>query len=214
MAGSTDAGPSASYQRSIFLIKVQLVIIALLIFVVVCESVVIVSLFPLKSTELVVYEFKDNSKNFVKVHAANQPLQANDVLLQLFMEEYVINRETVDRVSESLRYRRVMAMNTSDENARFKANYGGPNAPINQKGFNRDIEIKRSTRLAKNFYQVEFSTRDWWDAQEGPKKQPEVNNEWVATFEFKFEPQVVSMAEATFNPLGIFVSRYALSKRN
>lgn len=212
--GKRESGPLASYQRALFVIKVQLWLIAVLAFVIVGLGILVASLFPLKTTELVVYEFKDNTKNFVKVHSAHQNLQANEPLLDRFMQEYVENRETVDRMTESLRYRRVMAMNSSAENSRFKANYGGPGAPINQKGFNRAVEIQRTTRLALNYYQVEFKTTDWWDAEEGRKKEPEVVNEWIATFEFRFEPQVVSREEATFNPLGIFVNRYALSKRN
>lgn len=208
-----ESGPLASYQRALFIVKLQLGIIAFLSFVIVALCILIASLFPLKTTELVVYEFKDSTKNFVKVQAANQDLQANEPLLERFMQEYVENRETVDRMTESLRYRRVMAMNSSNENSRFKANYGGPNAPINQKGFNRTVEIQRTTRLARNYYQIEFKTSDWWDAEEGRKKEPEVENEWIATFEFRFEPQVASREEATFNPLGIFVNRYALSKR-
>lgn len=213
--GKRDSGPLASYQRALFVIKVLGGIVAALSFVIVGLCILIASLFPLKSTELVVYEFKDNTKNFVRVHAANQDLQANEPLLDRFMQEYVENRETVDRITESLRYRRVMAMNSDAENARFRANYGpsNPNAPIKQKGFNRTVDIQRTTRLARNYYQIEFKTTDWWDAEEGKKQEPEVINEWIATFEFRFEPQVASREEATFNPLGIFVNRYALSKR-
>lgn len=207
------AAPLAAYERSIFLIKVMLGIIATLAGIVVMLAIAIASILPLKSTELVVYEFRDSTKNFVKVQAAGQNMRANDALLDLFMREYVANRETVDRLTETQRYTRVIAMNSKEETQRFKSAYSGPQAPMNQKGLNRRVEITRTTRLANSFYQLEFKTVDSWDSEDGRSPPPETVSEWVATLAFTFSDQVVTTEEARFNPLGLFVTRYALSGR-
>lgn len=202
--------PSAAYERALFVIKVQLGLIGFAVLIIAALSSVIIAMFPLKTTELVVYEFKTGTQNFVKVQAAGQNMRANEPLLDRFIREYVTYREKVDRLTEQDRYRRVYAMNSADENKRFRAAYGGEDAPVNQPGFNRDVKIIRSTRLANSYYQVEFQTSDSW---EDTPDVPPVENEWVATMAFTFSDQMVSKEEANFNPLGLFVSRYSLSRR-
>src|SRR5690625_4153691 len=124
------ASPSAAYARAIFLNKVLLGVCMALVLAIAALAAAIMVMLPLNSTEVIAYEFKNGTQNFVRVHAAGESLRANEPLIDRFLREYVVNRETVDRMTEPERYRRVYAMNTPAENRRFREAYGGKEALV------------------------------------------------------------------------------------
>jgi len=166
-------------------------------------------LFPLKTIEPVIVEFSSSRNNFVTVASGRQNLTSNFMLIRHFLRQYVVQREKIDKITEEQRYQVVYAMSGDEVSQSFRAVYGDP-----EKGlffidkFKRDITITRDDPLAKGIHQVEFITTDTYDDERGTEE-----SEWVATISYKFVDQMVTYSEADFNPLGLIVTEYSLSKR-
>jgi len=174
-------------------------------------------LFPLKTTEVKYVEFQSGGNNFVRVVAANKAMQASDVLQSVQVREYVINREVVDKMTETQRYEKVLATSSDEVGKTFQRVYGNPETGLFYKpGFKRSIVITLDTQLAEGVRQVEFKAYDTVKGQPVKKnaKGEPVPSEWVATIAYDYSDQRVKYDDAIMNPTGFFVTDYALAKRS
>ncbi len=172
-------------------------------------AVAVVSLFPLKTKEFVVYEFVTGGNNFVRIHRADGELKARPLLLGHFLRYYVQNREPINKVDEADRYQRVKAMSSEKVFSIFRTNYGGKESPLRREGFKRTIVITRDVPVDQGIHQVEFKTVDTTDGSAGERVA-----EWVANIQYSFESREASYDERYFNPLGLVVMEYTLSVRS
>lgn len=175
------------------------------------------TLFPLKEIETRYVEFQTGGNNFVKVVAAGAEMQANEALQSVQAREYVMNRELVDKITESMRYEKVLATSSDKVGQAFQRVYGNPETGLYyRRGFKRQIVITLDTALAPGVHQVEFLAYDTQDGQPTKKddKGKAIPSEWVATIAYSYEDQRVKHEGAVLNPTGWFVTEYALAKRS
>lgn len=185
--------------------------------VIIAQSVGIVALiigyvflFPLKTTEWLVYEFSSSNNTFVRVAKAGQEIQAKEALTSMLLREYVMQRETINRVDEPDRYASVMAKSGSRVANEFQTTYSGDKSPLKIDGFKRAVVINRDSKIGSGdgLHQVEFTTTDTINGD-----RP-VSREWVASIAYTWQAQEVRADKLTFNPTGIVITQYSLAQRD
>ena len=128
-----------------------------------------------------------------------------------------MNREVVDKMTESQRYEKVLATSSDEVAKNFQRIYGNPDTGLFYKpGFKRSIVITLDTQLAPGVRQVEFLAYDSTNgvpAKKNNKGEP-VPSEWVATLAYAYSDQRVTYDDAVMNPTGFFITDYALAKRS
>ena len=191
-----------------------LLIVALI--AVLIQAIVIASLFPLKEKVLQIVEFKSGSNNFVTIAKAGEDISANELITVMFLRRFIIDRETIDKITEQDRYARVMAMSSEEKGRDFQKVYGGQKSLYYKKGFKREIEIALDSRIAKGIHRIEFRTYDTYDDK---KKSVTLDNnrkptgEWIAIISYSLQSHNVKTTDIYMNPQGIVIHEYSLSMR-
>jgi len=182
-------------------------------------GIAIAIMLPLKEKIPVYVEFSSGGNNFVRVSKAGEELQSNLLLLSFFLRKYVIDRETIDKTTESVRYARIAAQSSKEIAKQFQDIYGDKNKGLYYKiGFKRSVRIIRDDALVfgkkvlgrdGGIHQIEIETADTMDNFKSVKK-----TEWVVTLKYVFSAQKDIVFEERFqNPLGIVVMEYTITAR-
>lgn len=212
-----DGEPSAPWATALNLVKLLSVLLCVSIIGNVAQAIALTALFPLKEKVPVIVAFREPSQNFVVIEKAEGKIRSNPRLLSMFLRRYIVDRETVDKQTETeIRYPRVMAMSDGLVKQDFKTTHGPPNGLFYRDGFKRYVRIIRDSPLAAGIHQVEFETRDTIDSKPGELQGAEpVKTEWVATITYDYRDQAVKADEAAtdFNPMGLFIIKYSIAKR-
>jgi type IV secretory pathway component VirB8 len=203
------ATPDASYLQALKNNHLLVRVVLGLSVVVVALVIAVISLFPLKTKEFVLYEFVNGSNNMVRVIRANQEIKSKPLLIGYFLRHYVQTREPINQVDERNRYAKVRAMSADSVFNVFRNTYGSKESPLFRNGFQRSVEITRDAAIEDGIHQVEFRTRDKIEGQQG-----ETVMEWVANIAYEFSDRDASYDERYFNPLGMVITKYALASRS
>lgn len=177
--------------------------------VVVALVVAIISLFPLKTKEVVLVQLDPATNNRYLLAKADEALQAIPNLISTILRTYVVDREKINQVDEAIRYTRVQAMSTEGVFKAFMEIYSNKEtSPLYQEGLKRDIQITNDRSLADGIHQIEFTRID---TQE--KTHAQVTTKWVAQMSYGFADRKGTIEDKILNPIGIFVTKYSLSTR-
>jgi len=185
---------------------------------------------PMVIEKPVYIEFRSSSNNFVKVSAAGRDIRANRALVEASIRRYLVDRERVDKVSEIIRYRRVMAMSSDKVGEFFREKYGADDAPFKSEGQKREIDITRAVELVPGIYQLEYTVTDTFSEAQRSfttknergrsntdsryyNTKPAQTARWVATIAYEFREQNVTYDEHLMNPIGLFITNFSLSRR-
>lgn len=180
-----------------------------LIAIILALVIAIISLFPLKTKELVLVQLDPATNNRYLLAKADEALQSIPNLISTILRTYVVDREKINQVDEALRYVRVQAMSNEYVFKAFTDIYSNKeSSPLYQEGLKRDIQITNDRSLAEGIHQVEFTRID---TQE--KTHAQVTTKWVAQMTYGFADRKGSIEDKLLNPLGIFVVQYSLTKR-
>lgn len=175
-------------------------------------SISMSTLFPLKTTELMILEMKSEDENFVVLHRAGENLRANMPLVGKFLRAYVVDREKVDKVTEQVRYRQVAAMSSKAVKKNFRTFVEDKKiSPYLRPNLKRRIENVRDVPIAKGIHKITFERVDTYDHR--PGQDPKVTS-WEAVIHYKFLDQKVQYSKTRMNPLGLFVIEYTLTPNN
>lgn len=165
----------------------------------------IVRILPLKEKEVQLVEFQSGGNNFVRIVNANKTLYTDDVLRSVSLRDYVVTRETVDKITEEERIKRIRFMSSPTVFENFKITN---REMIVKEGFKRSIEIVRDTQVGPNIHSVEFKTVDLVN---GHKRF----NTWKAYLRFQAETlNDVPFEDRLINPTGLYVTEYHVSREN
>jgi type IV secretion system protein VirB8 len=166
-------------------------------------------LLPMKEKVPYIIEFSSGTNNFVTVQKAGGVITNEKALISMFMRMYVVSREKIDHMTEEkIRYPRVMSMSSQEVRNKFKRVYGDKtNGLYYKKGLERKINIIRDSYLTSGLHQVEFETIDSYDFKK------DVIQSWMATVQYTFSDRKVSYEERLLNPLGFFVLKYSIKRR-
>lgn len=172
-------------------------------------GIALTTLFPLKTTETFFVQIKGEGENFVTLHKANQAIQNSMPLVGMFMRIYVESRESVDKVTEKLRYPRIKAMSSHEVGKNFEKMIMDKKAsPFLRPNLKREIEIVRDVALARGIHQIIFDRVDTY--ADRPDRKPK-KTRWAATIHYTFSDQKVAYNRTHLNPVGLFVNEYTLT---
>lgn len=191
-------------------------LVKILTILLVCSMVVniglggaLTTLFPLKTTETVFVQVKNEGENFIILHKANEAIQNSMPLVGMFMRIYVNGREKVDKTTEKIRYPQIKAMSNHEVGNNFeKMVMDKKVSPFLRPFLKRDIQIVRDVALAKGIHQVIFDRIDTYDDK--PSRKPK-KTRWAATIHYNFQDQKVAFNQTHLNPVGLFVQEYTLT---
>lgn len=168
-------------------------------------------LFPLKTTEYLLYEFSASGQTFYRIENAKDLISRKSALIRYAMREYVVDKESVNHLTESDKFIKVQNMSTNDVFAKFKQRYIDTTAKFFQKS-KRKITIELDTPFAGNFNQqvhiVDFSATDTDEAD------VKTITYWQATIAYTFNEQKIRLDDLVHNPLGLEIFNYSINKRN
>lgn len=179
-------------------------------FLVISLVVSIILILPLKEKEYVYIEFSSSGNNFVRIARAEKPIKTNETLIRAVLRNYIINRETIDKITESQRYKKIFAMSTDDVWNEFKKIGNSKESLFHKAGVRRTIIVRRDSPISSNIHQIEITTID---TQDNGNKIEKLESEWVVTIEYDFFAQDVSDEMMLFNPTGLFIKKYNMSER-
>ncbi len=167
----------------------------------------IIIMMPLKEKIPVYVEFSSSGNNFVKIAKANEDITSNEILKSYLLCKYVIDRETVDRITEQKRYQNIAASSSSKLYEQFKSVYGDEKTGLYYKeGFKRAVMIIRDYSLAFGVHRVEIQTTDT-DQYSNVKI-----SKWIINIKYKFADQEnIKYDDRFFNPLGLLVTEYTIT---
>jgi type IV secretory pathway component VirB8 len=204
-----------------------------LILVILALVGLLIALFPLKEVEPIYVEFSSSGSNFVTVRSARSSTSERRMLADISLRAYIVQRETVDQITEFERYECVLSMSNNRVSEVFRKlyikqgnrqeqqdpDYSEPLARVD--GFKRKILINSDIPINKRGkslkHQVEFTTIDTIDDED-----PKTKN-WVALIEYRFTDRKISLKKlkesagpdgAVCNPLSIQVIDYTLSPKD
>lgn len=189
----------------------------LLAIIAVSEAVCIVILalaiavmLPLKEKDPVYVEFSSGGNNFVRITKAGENISSNALLVTYFLRKYVIDRETVDKTTEQVRYARIAASSAPELYKRFQSVYGDEKKGLYYKeGFKRAVTIVRDDALGVGIHQIEIKTAD----TDGDNRENIKRGEWVITMRYSFAEQKIGFDERLNNPIGLLVTEYTITAR-
>lgn len=199
-------------RMSVYILEKKLVKIvtniAIIQFIVILALIVcILSLFPLKEKEPYLIEVANAQKNFVILEKAGGKLTANDALKISLVDNYVRNRETINHIDDDLRYELVRFQSTSRVWQDFEGLYSNKNSIYNLDNFKRNIEIINTSFLSDKVATADFIATELLDGRIKKKK-------FRAIIYFIFKPQEIAYNDIVKNPVGFFVTDYAVQPIN
>lgn len=163
---------------------------------------------PVTIKEPVYIEFQSSGNTVATIDRVPDSMARSGLVIGAETRRYVVDRETVDRTTETDRYPRIFAMSDSALAKQFREIYGGPVSLFKRDGFKRAVRVVRDSPLGEGIHQVEIVTSD----TERPGFAPVVQ-EWIVTMTYEFRAEAKSYEQGLLNPLGFTVLEYTISKR-
>jgi type IV secretion system protein VirB8 len=174
-------------------------------------GVAIGTLSPLVRVEPMLLTLKDRSEQIVKIEPFERGTSGFELMTESLVRDYVLSRHEVvlDEAEMRRRWggRGIVAHRSSDEEyARFVAETAPKYEELRQMRLMRTVAIRRVSKIAEGYWQVEFLTQDFTG---GVKQVAE--KRWVASLTVGYVPREVSWEDRYMNPLGFIVTEYSVA---
>lgn len=209
----TDALLGLAYEKAIALNRK--LVIALMCLSFVCVGLAFTSITLASMSEVKPYFIpitKPNDQYYRIIPAENLSKHQLSELVRDYLQRYVINRHSIDEVTEIIRFKEVMAQSSANVFAQVKNEYN--HFKKAQPDIKREIRIISDIQLEPYYHQVEFETID---------KTPdfkEYKKTWVVNIRYTLAgfnaPEIKINAEEMDdnpNPLGLTVVAYNWTER-
>ncbi len=214
------SNPSWPWLQAIKNNKILVVVVVIQGIAILCLSVALSTLYPLKTIEPIYVEFQHSTNSFMVVQRAGRKARSNELLIAMFLRSYVSSRETVDKITEDKRYPFVMALSGQKVGEVFRKVYGNKQKGLYyQKGLKRYIHIISDNPLGAKVHQIIVETTDIDENMDKNNDgQADITKaEWIVTLRYAFYDQYVTLdprKEGThlLNPMGIQIEEYSIKK--
>jgi type IV secretory pathway component VirB8 len=165
----------------------------------------IIAMMPLKQIEVRYVEFANDSHVTPKIYSSKLDSTSKALLVRSFLRNYVVDRHSVDKVSEVPRFRRVRAMSNNRIFQVHKDIYFEVEKGL--AGGTRDIRITYDQALSDGLHEIEFETID--------ERGGEVTRrEWVVKIKYQIpDSYEVTKEEELLNPMGLTVYGYHFTQK-
>ncbi|BBD10153.1 type IV secretion system protein [Desulfovibrio ferrophilus] len=211
-----QARKTAPYRESQRLLKIHVWLNVFFAVLILAQGLSMVALFPLKETRTEIIEFRSEGNNFVKIAKAEDDLTRNELLISRLTRGYVDDRNTVDHITDAVRFTTVRLQSSKKVFEAFQAlmdSKRNKKSPMRNKNWRRAVNILRDNRIGKigsGVHQVEFQTIDTFDDK---PNDPPIKQSWVANMRYTFVEQELTKEEGLLNFAGFVVTDYNFSKR-
>jgi type IV secretory pathway component VirB8 len=168
--------------------------------------VTVMSLFPLRKTEIKYVEFSESGKHNFRIVPSPLEKKQSVLLIRQILREYVIKRisYTGNIHIDTPAVKQVAAMSSREVLGQFKEVY--ERIHIETTIERREVSIITDIPIGKNAHQVQYRTIDYFDGQK-------YENHWVATIAYEFEKQIATEEDELLNPLGIVVTEFIEARK-
>lgn len=168
--------------------------------------VAIVSILPLKTTDIKYVEFSDSGKHNFRIVPSPLDKKQSVLLIRQILRDYVVKRisYTGSLHIDTPAVKQVVAMSTHEVTSQFREIYERIDNETTIE--RREVAIIADIPIGRNAHQVQYRTLDYFDGKK-------YENEWVATIAYDFEKQITTEENELLNPLGIVVNRFVEAKR-
>lgn len=212
---NTDKTPiGLAYEKSMKLVWWFGIGLVAAVTIIVLQGVAIYKMLPLKEVKpYYVTIAEQGNTHYYKIKPADN-LTSSQLyeLTREYLKNYVINRQTVDDVTEIPRFRKVKAQSSEKVFGKFRNEFQRFKQAMPT--VNRRIEIIRDLKLEPFFHQIEFRTID--KDEDGRT----ATREWVVNMKYTLAgynaPEIKIPAEemeSSPNPLGITITAYDFQQR-
>lgn len=174
-------------------------------------GVAIGALSPLIRVEPMLVTFKDRSEQIVKIEPFERGTTGFELMTEALVRDYVLSRHEIVLDEAEMRRRwggrgMVSHRSSPEEYARFVAEAAPKYDENRQMRMVRTVAVRRVSKIAEGYWQVEFVTQDFAG---GTSKLAE--QRWVASLTVTYAPREVSWEDRYMNPLGFIVTGYSVA---
>ncbi len=187
--------------------KTLLLLVAMLSILLMLALIIILILMPLKEKEPYLVFFSNADNNFVRVVQGNYNIRADTALLKSIISGYVIDRETINRISDEERYRKIASQSENKVWKTFERLVTQQGSIYTTPNLYREVEIINTTILSKNVALVDFIAI----TQQGVVKNI---SRFRVSIQYDFKDMEITHESAPNNPTGFIVKEYQTTKIN
>lgn len=203
--GNRKAPQIMSYEIALSKLRYLQLMLAGTLAIIFSLVVAMIMLLPLKEVQVRYVEFAQDSQVTPKVYSASLDTNTRELLVRSFLRHYVIDRHTIDNVSEKYRFKKVRSMSSPKIFEIHKHIYYQVLEGL--QGGTRDIRILYDQSLDKGLHEIEFETVD--HTASGDQRQ-----EWVVKIRYQLPADfTVSKEEELLNPLGLVIEGYHFTQK-
>lgn len=194
---------------------------AISLFVLMSSSLVLFRLAPIVEVEPFLIINQDHSDNLVRSEPISRDMASKDLLLETFIKQYVILRNTVinDEVEMNSRWKLGGMVHFLSSWPVFQQFQNSTADMLSGKRFNefvREVEIisiNRQGGKKSEVWKVDFKTYDLFPGNSSTGGALIMKERyWTASVTARFYPERVFMGRRLINPIGFTVIRYSQSE--
>lgn len=178
----------------------------------------IAALLPLVRVMPVLIGFHEPSNQVVTLEPLDLEARGLDYMTEFLIRQYVTVRNSVVNDEQEMTRRwgvensTMRLMSTDDAYNQFAQETKIAYDRLVQEKFTRSVEILSVSKIAENYWQAEFQTRDH-SLLAGLSADQDPTGLWVASMRIEFHPQRISFDNRLVNPLGFTVTAYSVTAK-
>ena len=171
--------------------------------------ITIIQLIPLFRIEPFLLTFQNKSEQIYRIQPMKNSATSRDAISEIFVRQYVLLRNTFENNLPEMeaRWGADGPLREMSSDAVF-SKFQKEDAPrilelIRTRNLTRKVTIRNATRIAEDYWQVEFTMEDMYPASRAPERRSARASVRVA-----FRNKVVKYGDRLRNPIGFTVMQY------
>lgn len=176
-----------------------------------CQSGIIIALFPLKETKPLLVQFSPHSQQVVHIEPMERHTKAYALSVQSYLRQYIEWREAIDLISEKERWTKVAYVSSEAVQEEFiKLNdHKNDKSPLNLRRHDRVLRLVNVVavdQISDDLYHVVWEASDCRLGETIPFHR----EKWLSKLRLRFNDiqQITSSQDQYLNPLGIEIVDY------
>lgn len=199
---------SHPYRMQLWTSRVLIIGFSVSAFLNLCLGLTIVIMMPLKKLEPFLITLKDKKDQIVKIEPLEKSMPARKLIIESMAGDFVIQKETVDLISEEARLLKVKAMSSPSLWGEFEQLLSSPQSPIKQarmRAIKSKVILNTVSWIADDRLYVDLTRIDSQNDHEVGRKS------LIVTLAFEEKETALSYEDRYLNPLGLQFTQYDLS---
>ncbi|PAF49635.1 hypothetical protein BKH41_01920 [Helicobacter sp. 12S02232-10] len=170
------------------------------------ELILIISLFPLKEKVPYLVTFATSTQNFAIVQKADSKITANVALIRQLLGAYILNRESINRIDDEMRFDIVREQSTPEVWQIFEKIVAKQDSIYTNNNLKRNVQIINISTIKKGYANADVNITLYANGLLQSEKRYRI----VIAYEFK--PIEIDFQSMPKNPTGFMVTGYAITE--